>query len=602
MSKIWLFLSCLVLALSAFNSQAVNLHNEQYEVPLKNHIDFIEDRDKTLTIEKVSSWDLTWQKNKGQAFNKGFSDSAWWLKFSTQNSTSQSLQRILEINYPLLDYLDVYVVENNQVLNSFHMGDKLPYSTRPIDHRIFLIPLDWQPNQQYDVYLRVQSKSAIQVPLALWEEQAFYASDTTQSVLEGIFFGTMLAIAIYNLLIFSALKDRTYILYVGYVVSMPLFLASATGYTFRYLWPEATQWNDQSIIVFLATTLIFGIGFTRSFLKVESVSPLLDKALIAMIVGSALLGLSAFKLNYMYVVIATIVWAVFICTFCLVVGIKCWANNIVTAKYYCLAWFAMLAGGVVLALSKLSILPANHLTEYSPHFGTTLEVLLLSFALAERINSERLLRYQAQQEALISTQRTNEDLEHRVQQRTKELEKLTEQLKRLSNTDQLTGLNNRRFFDETLAEEWERNGGYNRSLALILLDIDHFKSVNDTYGHPAGDHCLKEVAQLVKQGLRWPSDIAARYGGEEFCIILPETNYEGALTVAERIRESIERHTIETKAADLNVTVSLGIHCCVPSPHSSPEQLIKRADDALYAAKQQGRNRAILANTLRPTG
>jgi diguanylate cyclase (GGDEF)-like protein len=259
----------------------------------------------------------------------------------------------------------------------------------------------------------------------------------------------------------------------------------------------------------------------------------------------------------------------------------------------------MLSGGLILALNKVGLIPSNLFTEYATHIGSALEVVLLSFALAERINEERRLRYAAQDNALATTRRMNEELEGRVQERTRELEALTTQLRELSNTDQLTGLHNRRYLDDLLLEEWERARRYQRKLAVILLDIDHFKQVNDVHGHLVGDECLREMAIRIRNGLRWPSDQAARFGGEEFCVVLPETTVEGAMTVAERIRMLIECQPVATTIGSLPLTVSAGVCALIPDTGTSITQLLKIADQALYAAKEAGRNRVHHSDKLR---
>jgi diguanylate cyclase (GGDEF)-like protein len=169
---------------------------------------------------------------------------------------------------------------------------------------------------------------------------------------------------------------------------------------------------------------------------------------------------------------------------------------------------------------------------------------------------------------------------------------LYNRMERLATTDGLTGLNNHRHFQELLSREIERSARYKRPLALLLMDIDHFKSFNDTYGHPVGDLVLKEIAKCIKKSIR-QNDLPARYGGEEFVVIIPETNEQGAGISAERIRSTIEQHTIVSLNRELKVTVSIG---CSAFPENAPSQqeLIDTADKALYAAKEGGRNRVIL--------
>ncbi len=169
---------------------------------------------------------------------------------------------------------------------------------------------------------------------------------------------------------------------------------------------------------------------------------------------------------------------------------------------------------------------------------------------------------------------------------------LYQRMETLATTDGLTGLNNHRNFQELLAKEMERSRRYKRPLSLLLMDIDHFKSFNDTYGHPVGDLVLKEIAACIRKSIRL-NDIPARYGGEEFVVIIPETTQQGAMSTAERIRSTIEQHTIVSLDRKLKVTVSIGASAFPENAPSQPS-LIDSADKALYMAKESGRNRVVL--------
>jgi len=166
------------------------------------------------------------------------------------------------------------------------------------------------------------------------------------------------------------------------------------------------------------------------------------------------------------------------------------------------------------------------------------------------------------------------------------------ELARMATTDGLTGLHNHRMFQERLTEEILRAERYKRRLFLLLLDIDHFKLFNDTYGHQTGDEVLRIIASVIRGSVR-KVDFAARYGGEEFVIILPETDCENAFRVAERIREKVERYVIDVGGHKTRLTVSIGISC-FPQDAIQKEDLIRKADAALYLAKERGRNRVVL--------
>lgn len=182
---------------------------------------------------------------------------------------------------------------------------------------------------------------------------------------------------------------------------------------------------------------------------------------------------------------------------------------------------------------------------------------------------------------------------------TRKLDTANQELKRLSASDGLTGIANRRMFDEQIAIEWRRARRQTSSLALLMCDVDFFKLFNDTYGHQAGDDCLRQVAGTIQRNLERPSDIAARYGGEEFAVILPDTEIAGAFYVAEKIRHAIhELKQPHASTAYGQVTISVGVAALIPDKENSFNDLIQAADRALYRAKDEGRNRVCCIDTI----
>lgn len=172
------------------------------------------------------------------------------------------------------------------------------------------------------------------------------------------------------------------------------------------------------------------------------------------------------------------------------------------------------------------------------------------------------------------------------------MHKAIHELERFASIDALTEVANRRRFDLYLDQEWQRMEREQRSLSLIVCDIDYFKDYNDTYGHLAGDFCLHTIAQAINRALKRPSDLVARFGGEEFAVILPDTDIDGAVFVAERIRESVQKLQIVHIQSSVSefVTLSLGVASLFPSAEVSSQVLIDLADRALYTAKREGRN------------
>ena len=188
-------------------------------------------------------------------------------------------------------------------------------------------------------------------------------------------------------------------------------------------------------------------------------------------------------------------------------------------------------------------------------------------------------------------EKRNHELEQIINLRTKELAEANKLLEIQSNTDSLTNIGNRRYFDYILSQEWNRGQRSGTPLAVIMLDIDHFKSFNDLYGHLVGDDCLQRLAQAVAQAARRVGELVARYGGEEFVILLPDTDKQTAFEVAKRIQKVVLSLAIPHAASPVGIiTASFGVASLQPSSQQLPIELVRLADAALYRAKVAGRN------------
>ena len=224
--------------------------------------------------------------------------------------------------------------------------------------------------------------------------------------------------------------------------------------------------------------------------------------------------------------------------------------------------------------------------------GEVESILVQSIDHTSQIVMEKKLRRQVQNfNRILKEQDRTTDYLISVQ---KDLQKKGAELEKLSITDYLTSINNRRKFNEAIKTEALRASRYNHPLSLLLIDIDNFKSVNDTYGHPFGDFVLKSLTTVLQLSIR-ETDILSRYGGEEFAIILPETEYETARTVSERVRANIEKRKLTTDSGEMSITVSVGL-TTISSENIDPDKIIQLTDECLYEAKRLGKNRVEALN------
>lgn len=234
---------------------------------------------------------------------------------------------------------------------------------------------------------------------------------------------------------------------------------------------------------------------------------------------------------------------------------------------------------------------SGEIIPFSPEMKPLIEALSSQASVA--LENTHLLQEQEQ---------LKKELELKVQERTLELktalQKLSrahDMLKELTTFDAVTGIKNRQYFDEAYDVEWKRAARQRYPISLLLLDLDHFKSVNDTYGHIAGDECLHTIANGIAAKLKRPADILARYGGEEFVIILPHTYNSNAYLLAEQIRNHIEALPIVADGNELQITISIGVATITPRQDNDRKELIAAADGALYEAKGLGRNRVCIS-------
>jgi diguanylate cyclase (GGDEF)-like protein len=587
--------------------RTVNITSQTSHVPLGYHLQYIEDRDKKITITDLldDGQRFNWQESDVEVLNFGFTKSVYWFRFQIINTIQTDINHMLQVGYPLLDKVEIFIIKDGKIDKQIATGDKNEFSSRIIPHRTFLIPFESRPNETLTFYLKIKTTSSLQVPLYLWEAKQFFIKDLDTLFIQGLFIGIMLVMILYNIFIFFSVREKSYFYYVVYVFFFVLLQGSLHGLTYKYIWPNALHWNDISIAVIIPFTLIWAILFTQSFLELKKESPTLNTVLNLLIIICILGVILAFYLPYFVTIRLSITITVVCVLMACFVGIKTWLQGVVTARFFVIAWTTLLISVLLYCLNKFGFIPRNYITENAMQIGMVLEVILLSLALADRLNSNKKEIIEAQKVAIenerlaLDIQKTTtEMLEVKVGERTQELEiALTElssankALKEISTVDGLTNVKNRRYFDTQLEIEFRRCIRSGNKISLMMIDIDHFKKFNDEYGHLAGDECLRLVAGTIQSSLQRAGDLVARYGGEEFVVLLPNSDMESAIQMAEKIRQTVYSTRITVNKQETGVAVSVGVSCCHCETEHPIENLIKKADDALYRAKREGKNR-----------
>ncbi|MCW5661523.1 MAG: diguanylate cyclase [Burkholderiaceae bacterium] len=574
-----------------------------------------------LTREQVMSGAAAsrWVQHGGKKVNLSHLPAALWIRFTVRNDGSPSPDWLLAIDWPQLHAVDLHRLDPDA--GTWHapmraaIGEPLSAGAARDPSYRFELPL--HAGQRATVLLRVQADQYT-VPLKVWRQDAYRSKQVTDTAFFGALFGVLLVMLLYNLSLLVFTRDRSYLDYSLYLAAVILFEAAGTGFDRLYLWPDSLWLQTHAFHFFGCVSFLAAATFIRRFLDLKHARPHLNRINQGLIVFwcvqiPLLLVLPAHVVDPisrsvgLFEALAVIYTSVFLLL-----------QGHLAARYFAIAWATIAVASIATSLFSFGLIDGGWLVENAQHIGFVVETVLLSIALADRIKRERTSKevaqlraleatrqleverehkIQAQAEALALQQRTNEELERRVAQRTQELQQAMKdlaaansELSKLSITDGLTKVYNRRYFDDALRNEYERATRNLVPLTLIMIDIDHFKRINDTVGHVGGDECLKLVAATLAATVSRLNDLVARYGGEEFAVMLPSTPPEQVPVVAERLRRAVEAIAFIHRGERVPLSISLGAISAVPNAHEGIFGFVARADDALYAAKKAGRN------------
>ncbi len=598
-----------LLCLVPLNVQAaIEVGTLTGELNLGQHVRLLEDADRELDIEQLLKGGdaLGWEASQQETLNFSFSNSAWWLRLRVVNGSGTEVRRLLELAMPLHDYLDAYVVnEQGEVVSQWQTGNRRNFYSRPVAHRTFVLPVQVPADESREIFLRLDTHDGLYdaTPLYLMSDAGFLAKAQRELMAFSLYFGALLALLIYNLLLYLATRERSLLLYVAYLGSFFILMFTARGFAFQYWWPTLPTFNNQLVPINIGIFAVMLAVFSDSFLSLRQHAPRSTRALLA-VAGLCLLSSLPALLGHYAPVFRLMIPAAIVLS-CVLLGMAVWRSlkGDTLARIYLVAWGVLLVGVALYFLRVAGILPYNVITEYAVQVGSGIEFLLLSLGLAWKINQFKNEKLAAERTTLELQRSLNERLEGQVRQRTRELERANRQLTVLSRTDPLTGLLNRRQFLELVDQELQRRRRNGQPLLFAVMDIDDFKLYNDTYGHQAGDEALMQVATLLQDHFRRAGDRLFRLGGEEFGLLLEVDSLQAGEQLLERYREALQGLGIPHESSRHKVlTASFGLVACQGCEAVRDVQtLYHLADKAMYEAKANDRNRVVTCSLLSET-
>ncbi len=559
-------------------------------IDLTPFVEALEDPGSTLGLPSLVEPDVAGRfEPVDQSSAAGaFSGSAVWLRFRLRTAPGVTESPLLVVAYPLLDHVELFEPVDGG-FRHHEAGDALPFRLweRQLRHPTFALAPTGGEERTY--YLRIRSTGSLQAPLRLWSEEALLVALEREQLIFGLFLGAMVIVAVLSALLSVLMRDRLFLLFAGFIASYSLLQAGLSGLAFQFVWPEATWWASRANPLLVAATGSLATGFVREFLELPVRMAGLDGLFRRSMTAGAVALLVVTVADTSLGILLSLVYALAFTALAMIGSLTLAFRGFRPARQFSFALGAFLLGMLAASLSYLGLLPYHAVTTHAMQIGSVLLVVMVAIAATDRLRQLQRAKALAAESAQRYLKALNEELERLVRDRTHALERTNAELKDLATRDSLTGLLNHKATFEQLEQLRRAAYRYREPLAVVMADIDHFKDINDRFGHLVGDKVLVTVAHLLQQGVR-ASDVCGRYGGEEFLLVLPKANADTAIELAERLRLQLASISVP-ELGRTTVTASFGVTEVDPLAESaSADAIIRRADEALYTAKRNGRN------------
>jgi two-component system, sensor histidine kinase LadS len=519
---------------------------------------FYQEQDGRLALPEVMAALQAGKFTAGRSpvLNFGIGAKPLWIHFSVDNPAAAAVHKKLSIETAWLDQVEVYFQHQGRTVASYRVGDEQAFTARPIVSRYFVFEHAFGTGIS-DVFVRVATPDPMVVPIYLLNPETSRLRQMQQALSYGLVYGFLFALMAYNAILYFSLRSSRYLLYTIYLAAFVIMNVAYTGHGFAWLWPDSLAWQQWSNPILMFLYGVSGLVFASRFLDLREYFPRIHKAVIGYCAAFGAFLAAAFLLgSQKHALLAAFSFVFLFTGIMLVLGVLSVRAGQKPARYFLVAAFAGMVGAVLTTLSTWGFIPHNSWTFRAVEIGMMVDATLLALALAYqlRVGQEERLRAE-----------------------------------RLAQLDPLTGLNNRRAFYDKTSPLWAQVNRHGHVASVMLLDVDHFKQLNDEYGHAHGDEVLKVLANILRHSVR-QGDVLARWGGEEFIVFLPETGQEDALALAERLRTEFAETPIPHERGASVVSASFGI-AQKADHHLTLDALIAAADECLYRSKQDGRNR-----------
>ncbi|TGL76627.1 7TM diverse intracellular signaling domain-containing protein [Leptospira yasudae] len=536
-----LFFSILLLALP-LSSQSLLLDSRFQKSNLIGYVERYEDDQASLKPADLSNKELVFQKVS--KVNLGYSDSAHWLRFNVTNAEKNSKLVLYELAYPLIDSIEVFVKNlDTGEMQTLSSGDKLPFGTREIRHQNFIFPVRLAPQTEYRFLVRILTESSVQFPMTLWSANEFSNHIVDEQKTFGLYYGIMIAMMAYNFFLFIGTRDRSYLFYVLFLTGYVLFQACLNGLAFQYLWPDSIWWANSSLPFFMFFGGGWGAQFSREFLRMKSYHPLLDRILLSYFFLGMISSVLSLGLNFSIGIKLAIAYVFFMVVLLISSGLVSIFKGYRAARFYLSAWIFLLLGIVTYILKTLTLFPSNFVTEYSIQFGSSFEVVLLSLALADRINILKKEKEEAQKK-LIESQK----------EALKKQTVMTQSFERFVPKQFLNHLGKDDISDIRLGDQARKE------MTIFFSDIRHFTKLSEKMDPKDNFNFLNSYLKRMNPLVIQNGGFVDKFIGDAIMALFPESG-EDALRAAIEMQSEVRlynHHRLKTGYEPIKI--GIGIH------------------------------------------
>lgn len=379
-------------------------------IPMGRSCETLEDPDGKLTLYSVISdnYSTQFKPVTAEIPNFGFTKSVYWVRFSAENNTPSDITRYIEIGFPLINRIELYtfgkkITGDPDLLQQDTTGRDFSFLNRTVKHRNFVFPVHFPAGSKRIFYMRVETDDGMIFPVTFWDTTTFTDKMQKENFLFGIYYGIIIAMLFYNLFLLIFTRDKNYLSYILYISFFGLFQMSMNGLAFQYLWPDSIWWAKHANPFLIGMSCFLAALFSLRFLDMPKYTPVFSRIMTALMIAGIILSASSFFVPYSITIIAGQILPLAMILTALPAAYLSILRGNRAARFYLIAWITFFIGVILSTLRVMGLIPHNLLTEHGLQIGSGFEMVLLSIALADRINIMKKEKDEAQQ-TVISTQ------------------------------------------------------------------------------------------------------------------------------------------------------------------------------------------------------